>query len=104
MDVQNQEGRQHLNLHALQMPADVGIIQFMERILHEAGNDEAWVCICRNTPSGSGFYPCDRAGREIEPTEANAWSGLYLCLDCGRIIDQKTLEVVGKCNKPQLVS
>jgi hypothetical protein len=38
-----------------------------KRITHEAGNAEAWVCECGNTPSGDGFYPCDEKGNEMEP-------------------------------------
>jgi len=63
-------------------------------ITHEEGNEEAWVCICGNTPSEDGFYPCDKDGNEIEPVEG--WEGLYVCDRCGRIIDQKSLEVVGQ--------
>jgi hypothetical protein len=67
-----------------------------ERISHEAGNDEAWICLCKNTPSGGGFYPCDEKGNEVEPTE-EAWkTGLYVCADCGRMIDFKTLAVMGR--------
>ena len=66
-----------------------------EKIKHEANNDEAWICICKNTPSDSGFYPCNDEGNEIEPTKRSGWSGLYVCGDCGRIIESETLEVVG---------
>lgn len=74
-----------------------------EHIKHEAGNDEAWICICNNTPSDGGFYPCDEKGNEMEPTIGSNWSGLYVCADCGRIIDQKTLEVVGRNPEPVLL-
>lgn len=66
----------------------------MERIEHEAGNPEAWVCICGNTPVDDGFYPCGREGNEIEPDKC--WlDSLYVCHGCGRIIRGDTLEVVG---------
>lgn len=76
-----------------------------EHITHEAGNDEAWVCVCGNTPSDSGFYACDERGNEVEPDAS--WNGeLYVCngfekiegkeMPCGRIINQNTLEVVGQ--------
>ena len=65
-----------------------------EKITHEAGNSEAWRCICGNTPSDGGFYPCDAVGNEMEPVKD--WTGLYVCEDCGRIIQQDTLEVVGQ--------
>lgn len=55
------------------------------------------VCLCGNDPVGSGFYPCLYGGKIVEPTIDGPWEGkLYACGDCGRIIDQYTLEVVGK--------
>jgi len=65
-----------------------------EFIAHEAGNDEAWICICGNRPDSDGFYPCDREGDEMEPVAG--WKELYVCNNCGRIIHQDTLEVVGR--------
>jgi hypothetical protein len=66
-----------------------------ERITHELDNPDAWVCFCRNEPSEDGFYPCDEKGNEVEPD--HNWNGeLYVCNRCGRIINQHTLEVVGK--------
>jgi hypothetical protein len=70
-------------------------------IKHETGNDEAWICICGNTPSGGGFYPCDEKGNEVEPVEG--WNGLYVCADCGRIIEQRSLEVMGQNPKPKFL-
>jgi hypothetical protein len=69
-----------------------------ERITHEAGNDEAWVCICGNEPQDDGFYPCDREGNEVEPVKG--WEAIWVCFKCGRIIDQHTLEVVGRNPNP----
>ena len=67
-----------------------------EFINHESGNDEAWICICGNVPSSDGFYPCDDLGEEVEPRQG-VWGGvLYVCDRCGRIINQTTLEVVGR--------
>jgi hypothetical protein len=67
-----------------------------ERITHEAGNEEAWICVCNNTPTDHGFYPCDTDGNEVEPTR-EAWKiPLYVCAKCGRIIDMHTLEVVAR--------
>ena len=74
-----------------------------ERIEHEAGNKEAWICLCRNTPTDDGFYPCDENGDEVEPTEAAWKTNLYVCAHCGRMIDFTTLEVVGR-NKVSDVS
>jgi len=65
-----------------------------EVITHEKGNDEAWVCVCKNTPCGGGFFPCDEAGNEMDPIAG--WKDLYVCADCGRIIDQRTLQIVGR--------
>lgn len=67
-----------------------------EFINHEAGNHEAWICICGNTPSDDGFYPCDSHGNEIEPTSESGWIELYVCAACGRIIQQDTLEILGR--------
>jgi hypothetical protein len=64
------------------------------KIVHEAGNDEAWICLCRNTPVSHGFYPCDKDGNKVEPTAG--WDDLYICAQCGRIINQNSLEVVSR--------
>lgn len=74
-----------------------------ERITHEPDNEEAWICICGNTPSGGGFYPCDKEGNEMEPVIGSDWDGLYVCADCGRILHQDTLEVVGRNPKPKFL-
>lgn len=74
-----------------------------EVISHEKGNDEAWICICGNTPESDGFYPCNTDGNEMEPTIGSDWDGLYVCLNCGRIIRQNTLEVIGRNPKPKLL-
>jgi hypothetical protein len=73
-----------------------------EIIKYETGNTEAWICICGNQPPEDGFYPCDRAGNEMEP--AGDWSGLYVCLRCGRIIEQSSLRVVGRNPSPELLA
>ena len=72
-----------------------------EFITHEAGNDEAWVCICGNLPADGGFYPCDESGNEVEPVEG--WEGLYVCADCGRIIRYESLEVIGRNPEPKFL-
>lgn len=69
-------------------------IEAKERIAHDDENEEAWVCVCGNTPTSHGFHPCDLAGNEMEP--AKGWRDLYLCAGCGRIVNQNTLEVVGR--------
>lgn len=68
----------------------------MAKIKRERGDRDAWICACGNVPSGDGFYPCNAAGNEVEPVEG-AWDGvLYVCNGCGRIIDQNTLEIIGR--------
>lgn len=64
-----------------------------EKIIHESGNPEAWVCICGNMPHCDGFSPCDETGNEVEPDKD--WNDLYVCDSCGRIICLDTLEVLG---------
>jgi hypothetical protein len=69
-----------------------------ERIeLKEGGYLDAWKCICGNTPSDDGFFPCDEAGDDTEPDLGGYWDGVrYRCDRCGRVIDQDTGEVVGQ--------
>jgi hypothetical protein len=50
---------------------------------HKAG--ETFVCDCGNTPDSDGFFPCDEAGRIIEPTADSDWDGLYVCERCGQL-------------------
>lgn len=71
-----------------------------EKIAHEAGKPEAWICLCGNRPSADGFFPCDKAGDEMEPVAD--WEDLYVCAKCGRIIHQTTLEIVGRNPHPKL--
>ena len=75
-----------------------------EFVTHEAGNDEARVCICGNTPSDDGFHTCDAEGNEIHPTVESGWKSLYVCLCCGRIIYQDPLKVVGRNPEPKLMA
>lgn len=74
-----------------------------EFIRHEEGNEEAWICICENTPSGGGFYPCDKEGNEVEPTAEHWTTDCYVCADCGRIINFVTLEIIGRNENPKLL-
>jgi 2'-5' RNA ligase len=68
----------------------------VERITKNAPDGSDWVCVCGNTPYSDGFNSCDENGHEVEPVE-DLWDGkLYVCNSCGRIIDQKTLRVVGQ--------
>jgi hypothetical protein len=74
-----------------------------EIITHEPNNEEAWICVCGNKPADDGFFPCDQEGNEIEPTISSGWENLYACGNCGRIIDQYSLEVVGQNTKFKLL-
>jgi hypothetical protein len=72
-----------------------------EKITLEDGKSDCWICVCHNTAEADGFYPCNAEGNQIEPI-AGVWSDLYVCAKCGRIIDQKTLEVIGTNPTPVL--
>lgn len=74
-----------------------------EHITHEDGNSEAWVCICGNMPSENGFYPIDEDNHEVEPTEKDWKTNQYFCNQCGRVIDQDTLEVVRKLDPKKII-
>jgi hypothetical protein len=55
------------------------------------------ICRCGNNPSDTGFQPCLPDGTVVEPTAEGPWEGkLYVCGDCGRIIDQETCLVTGR--------
>src|SRR4051794_12795528 len=57
--------------------------------------DDFWECLCGNTPTESGFYPCDTEGKFVEPTPEEWTTNWYACDECGRIIDQETMEIKG---------
>ncbi len=65
-----------------------------ETITVTNGGDH-WVCTCGNHTMASGFDTCDVNGNHVEPFEG-IWNELYICLECGRIIDQDTYEVVSR--------
>ena len=71
-------------------------MQIIERITCEAGDRDAWVCLCGNTPTSDGFSTCDVNGRWMEPLIGSAWQGHYVCDRCGRIIEQNSLNVIGQ--------
>lgn len=76
----------------------------MEFITAAKMDGDAWTCICGNTPSSDGFFPCDEHGNEMEPTIGSGWTDLEVCARCGRIIKQGTLEVVGQNPHPKLLA
>ncbi len=67
-----------------------------EFIKHEPNDEGAWICLCGNMPAQNGFFPCDENGNEVEALEGSNWKDLYVCAECGRIINQYTLEVLGQ--------
>jgi hypothetical protein len=75
-----------------------------ENIIHEAGDKDAWICICGNRPASDGFYTCDKDGNEVDPTPKDWKTNWYVCARCGRMIDLNTLEVVGRNEDFKLLS
>jgi hypothetical protein len=67
-----------------------------EKISHEDHDVDAWVCLCGNTPPSDGFATCNEEGEDMEPTLGGGWTSLFVCNRCGRIVDQRTLSVVGR--------
>jgi len=65
-----------------------------ERITHEPWDEREWICLCGNIPQEAPFMPCDEKGNQMEP--GPGWKGLYVCENCGRIIQSYGLEVVGR--------
>ncbi len=61
-----------------------------------------WRCLCDNTATNDGFYPCDENGDEVEPTEKDWKTNWYVCVRCGRVIDQETHAVVKRVD-PQAI-
>jgi len=70
--------------------------KILDKITDDGG---CWDCTCGNTCTGSGFYPCDKKGNKVEPTQEEWMTNCYVCFDCGNIIYHDTLEIVGKANK-----
>ena len=58
------------------------------------GTRDWFECKCGNTPASSGFYPCHQNGVIREPD--GDWKDIYVCFDCGNIIQWDTLEIVGQ--------
>ncbi|WP_407117567.1 hypothetical protein [Bradyrhizobium sp. LMG 9283] len=76
----------------------------MKEYIYQPPDDvQEWECICGNTTCRAGFTSCDGSGNEMRPTLDSEWQELYLCLNCGRTIDQNTLEVVGRNPNPILL-
>ncbi len=52
-----------------------------------------WLCWCGNTSKKQGFYPCDDKGEYRRDLFGRG--KFYACERCGRIIDPKTMNVIG---------
>lgn len=57
---------------------------------------DAWTCLCGNTPMQSGFDTVNDKYQVVEPTITGWTTGLYICMQCGRVIDQDTRKVVAR--------
>lgn len=67
----------------------------VEYITEDPHDSAEWTCVCGNTTFSVGFSPCDAQGVPVEPTPEAWTTNAYVCMDCGRIIDQDTCQVVG---------
>lgn len=71
----------------------VGKVAERRKVKEDHGD---WTCICGNQPHLEGFFPCNREGEEIDPSDEAGWEGLYVCDRCGRMIDSETRKIVGQ--------
>ncbi len=69
-------------------------LQTPEYITHAETYPDQWICLCANEAESEGFNSCDKNGDLVEPIEG-LWDDLYVCMKCGRIIDQSDRQVVG---------
>jgi len=68
------------------------------------GDSDWFICCCGNEAHYDGFFSCDSTGRIVSPTLSADWDGsLYVCYRCGRIIEQRSLEVVGITDEDALL-
>jgi len=59
-----------------------------------------WTCLCGNEPPYDGFYSSTETGKIVSPSIHEGWNEVhYVCHRCWRVIDQNTLEVVGRCDE-----
>jgi len=72
------------------------MIKIGNKIKHEPGNEEAWICLCGST---SDFYPCDEDGNEKE--QNRHWQTYSGSWNCGRIFENDTLLIVGVNPEPK---
>ena len=83
------------------MSNDKSVKQAKSRLATKVENtDEGyWICICGNDPGYYGFFRCDFDGEpldiDLDPETEYEGSLLWVCDKCGRVVDHKTLSVVG---------
>jgi hypothetical protein len=75
-----------------------------EHVKQDPDDIAGWECVCGNTTDRAGFAACNSAGNKMEPTIDSDWNDVYVYNECGRVIDQNTLEVIGRKSNPVLVS
>lgn len=71
--------------------------------IHGTPNSDDWTCLCGNAPERDGFYPIDETVNEVEPTPEDWTTDCYACVDCGRVIDSETCEVVRRIDPSEFV-
>jgi hypothetical protein len=68
-----------------------------ESIKRMPDDQDLWLCLCGNHIWKLGFYPSFLNGNERSAPDApNLEGSAYCCANCGRIVDSRTLQVVGK--------
>jgi hypothetical protein len=75
-----------------------------EYITEDPPGSEWWVCLCKNTPDGSGFYPIDETVNEVPPTEDDWKTNCFCCMACGRVIDVDSLQVMRQIDPRHFVA
>lgn len=62
--------------------------------------EDWWVCKCGNQPNSDGYFPSSDIGEIVSPDVGGGWDQIhYVCHRCWRIINQNTLEIVGRCGE-----
>ncbi|OXM59564.1 hypothetical protein CF165_47025 [Amycolatopsis vastitatis] len=54
---------------------------------------DRWLCECGNTPHGDGFDFVDRHGNSVDPTPEQWPEPLYMCNNCGLVMDAATVDI-----------
>lgn len=53
---------------------------------------DRWSCHCGNAPHSGGFDPVDQNGNAVEPTPEQWPEPLYICNECGLVVDAGTFD------------